>query len=30
MNPRLLYDDVADIVSAASVEILPPGREFHD
>jgi hypothetical protein len=22
--------DVADIVSAASIEILPPGREFHD
>ena len=22
--------DVAEIVSAASIEILPPGREFHD
>lgn len=22
--------DVADIVSATSIEILPPGREFHD
>lgn len=25
-----LSADVADIVSAASIEILPPGRDFHD
>ncbi len=25
-----LSADVADIVSATSIEILPPGRDFHD